>query len=136
MSHLRLIGERLRGEDRERRRGERGDLLLKGERLILRRGAGLGLMSLDRSRPLSKSGRVRFLQEVVRANIDHTLSNLIRLLGCCCNTKLFLRGKGDKPLRGVLPVRLSSPDVRRAAPPPPGRSPGSGWGVAALGHPV
>lgn len=55
------MGERLRGEDRERRRGDGGDLLLKGERLILRREVDLGLMSLDRSRPLSKSGRGRFL---------------------------------------------------------------------------
>lgn len=52
--HLCLIGERLRGEDRERRRGD-GDLRLRGERLILRRGADLGLLSRDRSLP--KSGR-------------------------------------------------------------------------------
>lgn len=53
-NHLRLIGERLRGEERERRRGD-GDLRLRGERLILRRGADLGLVSRDRSLP--KSGR-------------------------------------------------------------------------------
>lgn len=70
------MGERLRGEDRERRRGDRGDLLLKGERLILRRAANLGLVSLDRSRPLSKSGRGRFLWEVVIANDNsHTVMN-------------------------------------------------------------
>lgn len=68
--HLRLIGERLRGEERERRRGDGGDLLLKGERLILRRLADLGLVSLDRSRPLSKSGRSRFLWERARVNED------------------------------------------------------------------
>lgn len=60
VSHLRLIGERLLGEDRDRRRGD-GDLLLKGERLILRREADLGLFSLDLSRPDSASGRERFL---------------------------------------------------------------------------
>lgn len=50
--HLCLIGERLRGEERERRRGD-GDLRLRGERLILRRGGGLGLASRDRSRARS-----------------------------------------------------------------------------------
>lgn len=76
MFHLRLMGERLRGEERERRRGDGGDLLLKGERLILRREADLGLVSLDRSRPLSKSGRGRFLREGARANDkSHTIMN-------------------------------------------------------------
>lgn len=69
------MGERLRGDDRERRRGDRGDLLLKGERLILRRAANLGLVSLDRSRPLSKSGRGRFLWEVIANDNSHTVMN-------------------------------------------------------------
>ena len=58
--HLCPIGERLRGEDRERRRGD-GDLRLRGERLILRRGASLGLVSRDLSLPVPKSCRGRFL---------------------------------------------------------------------------
>lgn len=98
------MGERLRGEDRERRRGDRGDLLLKGERLILRRAANLGLVSLDRSRPLSKSGRGRFLWEVVIANdSSHTVmltctkidfskvcTFKITLSSCCCSTNLMV----------------------------------------------
>lgn len=58
--HLCPIGERLRGEDRERRRGD-GDLRLKGERLILRRADDLGLFSRDLSLPDPASGRRRFL---------------------------------------------------------------------------
>lgn len=58
--HLWPTGERLRGEDRERRRGD-GDLRLRGERLILRREGGLGLFSRDLSLPGPTSGRGRFL---------------------------------------------------------------------------
>lgn len=60
--HLCASGDllRLRGEERERRRGE-GDLRLRGERLILRRAADLGLLSRDRSLPGPASGRGRFL---------------------------------------------------------------------------
>lgn len=58
--HLCPRGDRLRGEERERRRGD-GDLRLRGERLILRRGADLGLFSRDLSLPGPRSGRGRFL---------------------------------------------------------------------------
>lgn len=51
---------RLRGEERDRRRGD-GDLRLRGERLILRRAANLGLFSRDLSLPGPTSGRGRFL---------------------------------------------------------------------------
>lgn len=51
---------RLRGEERERRRGD-GDRRLRGERLTLRREDDLGLISRDRSRPGPMSGRNRFL---------------------------------------------------------------------------
>lgn len=135
MPHLRLMGERLRGEERERRRGDKGDRLLKGERLILRREVDLGLVSLDRSRPLSKSGRGRFLWKDTRVNGESHMRTLLLLLdnhlGIAASRK-----KADKPLWGVRPVKLPSPDIRRAAPPSSGRSPGSGWGVAALGQPV
>lgn len=58
--HLCPSGDRLRGEERERRRGD-GDLRLRGERLILRREAALGLFSRDLSLPGPASGRGRFL---------------------------------------------------------------------------
>lgn len=91
------MGERLRGEDRERRRGDRGDLLLKGERLILRRGADLGLVSLDRSRPLSKSGRGRFLWEVVIARDNsHMYEN--RLSKVCTVEIILCKVIGMKAL--------------------------------------
>lgn len=59
---LRLSGDllRLRGEERERRGGD-GDLLLRGERLILRREDDLGLLSRDRSPSGPASARDRFL---------------------------------------------------------------------------
>lgn len=62
--HLRLSGDllRLRGEERERRRGD-GDRRLRGERLILRRDDDLGLVSRDRSLPGPTSARERFLEE-------------------------------------------------------------------------
>lgn len=58
--HLCPNGDRLRGEDLERRRSD-GDLRLKGERLILRREDDLGLFSRDLSLPDPVSGRGRFL---------------------------------------------------------------------------
>lgn len=59
--HLCLTGERLRGEDRERRRGD-GDHRLRGERLILRRADDLGLFSRDLSLPDAVSPQGRFLK--------------------------------------------------------------------------
>lgn len=53
-------GDRLRGEERERRRGD-GDRRLKGERLILRRVADLGVISRDLSLAGPASARGRFL---------------------------------------------------------------------------
>lgn len=62
-NHLCASGDllRLRGEERERRRGDM-DLLLRGERLILRRATPLGLFSRERSLPGPASGRGRFLK--------------------------------------------------------------------------
>lgn len=50
----------LRGDERERRRSD-GDLRLRGERLILRREAALGLFSRDLSLPGPGSALGRFL---------------------------------------------------------------------------
>lgn len=72
---------RLRGEERERRRGDM-DLLLRGERLILRRATPLGLFSRERSLPGPASGRGRFL------------------IGESCLSASLLLGSGER-LRGL-----------------------------------
>lgn len=73
---------RLRGEERERRRGD-WDRRLRGERLILRRAPNLGLFSLDQSLPGPMSGRGRFL------------------IGESCLSTSLLLGSGER-LRGLL----------------------------------
>lgn len=64
----------LRGEERDRRRGD-GDLRLRGERLTLRRDDALGLVSLERSLPVPTSARARFLEG------ESCLSSLLLLSG-------------------------------------------------------
>lgn len=71
----------LRGEERDRRRGD-GDLRLRGERLTLRRDA-LGLVSLERSLPEPTSGRGRFLEGE-----------------SCLSSLLLMSSERLRPLRG------------------------------------
>lgn len=73
-NYLRPSGERLRGEERDRRLGD-GDLLLRGERLILRREDDLGLFSRDLSLPGPASARGRFLVKH-RGQGENDISNL------------------------------------------------------------
>lgn len=81
LQHLCLSGDllRLRGEERERRRGDR-DLRLRGERLTLRREGALGLMSRDRSLAGPTSARERFLLKHTKGLTDILSSVLYCLL--------------------------------------------------------
>lgn len=72
----------LRGEERDRRRGD-GDLRLRGERLTLRREDALGLVSLERSLAGPTSGRARFLAGE-----------------SCLSSLLLMSGERLRPLRG------------------------------------